>query len=227
MSDIETLLRSNLEHSENFEDCFDDLQDSQLPHSVTLCCSDSRVLQDHAWGNDQPGEIFTVSNIGNRTYQKTENGETPSGDVLYPVVHTDTDNIVVMGHTGCGAVTATYDSLTGSLEGEEPEGIEYCVGLLESRLEEGVDELPEGLERPEAINRLVEYNVDRQVEFLDESEEVPDDVNVYGVVYDFQDVYSGSRGEIHLINVDGENKVEDLKDSYPEVQDRVERLWEY
>jgi len=48
---------------------------------------------------------------------------------------------------------------------------------------------------------LVEYNVDQQVEFLRRSDDVPADVNIYGVVYDFQDAYSGSRGELHLINV--------------------------
>lgn len=226
MSDIETLLERNLEHSENFQNKFDDVQNSQSPHTVTICCSDSRVLQDHMWGNDEPGDIFTVANIGNRTYQRTEEGEAASGDVLYPVQHTDTGNIVVVGHTGCGAVTATYDAVKEGLEGE-PEGIDYCVELLKSEIEEGVEKLPDDLDRSESINRLVEYNVDRQVEMLRASEDIPDETDVYGVVYDFQDVYSGERGEIHLINVDGENSVEELRMEYSEVSDRIERLWEY
>jgi carbonic anhydrase len=59
------------------------------------------------------------------------------------------------------------------------------------------------------------------------SDEVPDDVTVAGVVYDFQDVYDGRRGEIHVINVEGETDGEALRDAYPEVEGRIERLWEY
>lgn len=222
---FEQLLRSNLEHAKIFQDKFDDVQDGQEPDFVTICCSDSRVMQDHMWGNEHPGHVFTVSNIGNRTYQDTEEGEAVSGDVLYPVEHTGTENIVVVGHTGCGAVTATYKDVQQGLD--EPAGIEHCVGLLKSRIREGVDKLPEEVEGDEAVNSLVEYNVDRQVEFLRNSDEIPEEANIYGVVYDFQDVYSGSRGELHLVNVNGENSVERLKDSYPDLQDRVERVWEY
>src|SRR6056297_1146607 len=203
------LLERNAEHASEFESRFDDVQDSHEPDVVTVCCSDSRVLQDDMWNNAEPGRIFTCGNIGNRVVQRTEEGEAVSGDVLYPVAHTGTETVVVVGHTGCGAVTATYDELTDGLD--EPAGIEHCIGLLSPRLEAGVEALPDGLDRSEAVNRLVEYNVDRQVEFLLASEDVPDDVDVVGVVYDFQDVYSDRRGEVQVVNVDGETDVESLR----------------
>jgi carbonic anhydrase len=56
---------------------------------------------------------------------------------------------------------------------------------------------------------------------------VPDDTDIIGVVYDFQDVYSGRRGEVHVINVDGETTVETLRAAYPAIESRIERLWEY
>jgi len=219
------LLQSNLDHSEKFQDRFDELQDSQEPDFVTVCCSDSRVLQDHMWGNEHPGHVFTCSNIGNRVFQDTENGEAVSGDVLYPVAHTGTDTVVVVGHTGCGAVTATYKDITEGVE--EPDGIRHCIDLLKERLEEGVEKLPEELDDSESIDCLVEYNVDRQVEFLRESEEVSEDVDIVGVVYDFQDVYSGDRGELHVINVNGEKTVSGLKEEHPEIEERISRVWEY
>jgi carbonic anhydrase len=46
-------------------------------------------------------------------------------------------------------------------------------------------------------------------------------------VYDFQDVYSGRRGEVHVVNVDGETDVEAVRDDHPAVGSRVERLWTY
>ena len=219
------LLDRNSEHAREFESRFDDVQNSQRPDAITVCCSDSRVLQDRIWGNDEPGRIFTCGNIGNRVVQRSETGETVSGDVLYPIAHTGTETAVVVGHTGCGAVTATYDALTDGLS--EPPGIEHCIGLLKPHLESGVESLPSDLPRGEAVNRLVEYNVDRQVEFLVESDDVPAEVDVFGVVYDFQDAYSGRRGEIHVVNVDGETAVDALRDEHPEIDSRIERLWEY
>ena len=219
------LLQNNADHAKAFHSRFDDVQDSQRPDAVTVSCSDSRVLQDHIWGNDRPGRLFTCTNIGNRVVQRTDSGEVVSGDVLYPVEHTGTDTVVVVGHTGCGAVTATYDALTDGIS--EPAGIEHSLDLLKPHLEPGVESLPSDLDREEAINRLVEYNVDRQVEFLKESADVPAEVDVVGVVYDFQDAYSGRRGEVHVVNVDGETDVEELRDEYPEIDSRIERLWEY
>lgn len=219
------LLDGNTRHAETFHDRFDDLQDAQHPRAVTVCCADSRVLQDHMWDNDRPGELFTVSNVGNRVLQRTAAGDVVSGDVLYPVAHTGTETAVVVGHTGCGAVTATYDAVTDGLD--EPPGIEHCVSLLRPPLEPGVEMLPDDLSRAEAVNRLVEYNVDRQVAFLRTSDEVPDSVDVVGVVYDFQDAYGGRRGEVHVVNVDGETDVDRLRRTHPAVADRVDRLWEY
>ncbi|WP_313695143.1 carbonic anhydrase [Halorarum halobium] len=223
---LETLvemLEGNSDHLGEFESRFDDVQDSQRPDAVTVCCSDSRVLQDHMWGNDRPGRVFTCSNIGNRVVQRTDSGPVVSGDVLYPVAHTHTDTVVVVGHTGCGAVTAAYDDLTDGIS--EPAGIEHCLDLLEPHLEAGVESLPSDLPREDAINNLVEYNVDRQVGFLVGSEDVPDGTTVVGVVYDFQDAYPGRRGEVHVVNVGGQTDVETLRDEYPNVTERVHRRW--
>jgi carbonic anhydrase len=222
---IVDLLARNAEHAEQFQSRFDDLQDAQHPDAVTICCSDSRVLQDGMWGNDEPGYLFTCGNIGNRVIQRMEGSEVLSGDVLYPLAHTGTRTAVVVGHTGCGAITATYAALTDGPE--EPPGIEHCLDLLGPHLAPGVERLPDDVTGDAAINHLVEYNVDRQVQFLLDSDEVPDDTDVVGVVYDFQDVYGGRRGEVQVVNVDGERDPETLRETYPDIADRVCRLWTY
>ena len=220
------LLERNTDHATEYESRFDAVQDAQHPAVVTVCCADSRVLQDRMWRNDEPGHAFTCANIGNRVVQRTDAGEVVSGDVLYPIVHTDTETAVVVGHTGCGAITAAYDAITDDVAGE-PAGIEHCIGLLTPHLEAGVEALPGDVSRTGAINRLVEYNVDRQVAALVESEAVPDGVTVVGVVYDFQSVYAGRRGEVHVVNVDGERAVDALCDAHPGIATRIERRWEY
>jgi len=225
---IVDLLADNAEHAGAYAGRFDEVQDGQHPEAVTVCCSDSRVLQDQIFGNETPGRLFTCGNIGNRVVQRTDAGEVVSGDVLYPLAHAGTRTAVVVGHTSCGAVTATYRALAGDLDAaDEPPGIEHCVGLLAPHLESGVDLLPDDLDDAEAVNRLVEYNVDRQVDRLVESGDVPDETDVVGVVYDFQDVYGGECGEVHVINVDGERDPEALRAAHEEVADRVRRLWTY
>jgi len=221
------LLADNAGHAREFSPRFDEVQDAQHPDAVTVCCSDSRVLQDHAWDNDTPGRLFTCGNIGNRVVQRTEAGEVVSGDVLYPLAHTGTRTAVVVGHTGCGAVTATYAALDDEDDLGEPPGIEHCIDLLAPHLAPGVERLPEDLDDTEAVDRLVEYNVDRQVDVLAGSDDVPDDTDVVGVVYDFQDVYGGRRGEVHVINVDGERDVDALRAAHPDSADRIRRLWSY
>jgi carbonic anhydrase len=225
MHRLRDMLAGNERHAREFDSRFDDLQEGQHPAVVTVCCSDSRVLQDHIWGNDDPGYMFKCGNIGNRVVQQTETGERISGDVLYPIAHTETDLAVVVGHTGCGAVTAAYDALEHGME--DAPGIEHCVDILKPHIQPGVDTLPDGLDRKTAINHLVEYNVDRQVDLLCESSDVPEDVIVAGVVYDFQDVYGGRRGQIYVINVDGETDAAVVAEEYPDIAARMDRLWSY
>ncbi len=222
---LELLERNDRHVSEFSNDRFDAVQDGQSPGLVTVCCSDSRVLQDELITNETPGDVFTVGVIGNRVCERTDDGATVSGDVLYPLVHAGTATAAVIGHTGCGAVTATYQDLTDGVD--EPDGIQYAIDLLKDRLAPGVDALPDGLDEESAINHLVEYNVDRQVELLLESDDVPDDVRVAGLVYDFQNVYSDDRGRLQLINVNGSRTPDAIERNTPALSSRFNRLWSY
>ena len=225
MDSFATLLAGNDDHVRAVADDLAAVEDGQQPDVVTVCCSDSRVLQDHMWGNAQPGRVFTVSNIGNRVEQTTADGDVVSGDVLYPLLHTDTDVAVVVGHSGCGAVTAAYQALTDGLD--EPTGIEHCVDLLVHRLESGVELLPDDLDDAGAVNHLVEYNVDQQVDALLASDDVPADTTVVGVVYDFQQSWGDERGRIHVVNVDGDRDPDSIRANDERIADHVTRRWSY
>lgn len=222
---VEELFAGNDHHVDEIGDTLETVQSAQHPEFVTICCGDSRVLQDDMWGNHQPGKVFTHSNIGNRVVEETETGRIVTGDVLYPLVHTGTHTAIVVGHTGCGAVTAAYRDLVDGID--EPAGIDYSVTMLEADLTSGLELLPDDIEESEAVNRLVEYNVDRQVEQLVESDDVPEIVTALGVVYDFHDAYSARRGAVHLVNVDGVRDQARLREEHPELAERVSRLWDY
>jgi len=218
------LLERNRGHTDAFDDILGEHGEGQAPDAVTVCCSDSRVLQGRMWGNPEPGETFTVGNIGNRVRQRTAETTVVSGDVLYPLLNTGTETAIVVGHTGCGAVTATYQALSG-IESDVAPGIEACVELLAEDLGDAYEALPDDLDDETAVNWLVEANVDRQVEHLRASDDVPDHVAVVGVVYDLHGVYGGKRGRITVVNVDGETELDDITDANPEVAEWADRHW--
>lgn len=222
---VKELLEGNRVHASAFDGEFDALQKEQRPPAVTVCCSDSRVLQNQMWNNEKPGRIFTCGNIGNRVIELLDGEPVISGDVLYPLAHTHTRVAIIVGHTACGAITGAYNDLVHGIE-DHP-GIKHCLTVLESDLADALELLPPDITDETAINYLVEYNVDRQIEHLEHSDAVPEDTTILGGVYDFCDVYPGKRGEIHLINIGGDRDVASLREQHPEIADRIRRRWQY
>ncbi|MFP9193763.1 carbonic anhydrase [Natronosalvus vescus] len=212
------LLEGNDSHVDGLPgDYFDPVREEQHPDVVTICCADSRVSQEGMWAVDRPGAVFTPSNIGNQAWDDHEGEKIVDGSLLYPVYYADTDAIAIVGHTGCGAVTAAYDVANGN-EPPGPAGVSKWVEMLVPVIEDGLesDLIDADAERPIVINQLVEYNVDRQAAFLHAAETVPDSVAIYGFVYDFHGVYGSDAGRAHLVNLNGETSPENIIDQLPD-----------
>jgi carbonic anhydrase len=215
------LLARNDRHVESLPaDYFAEVQESQHPHVVSLCCADSRVSQEGMWDVHEPGWLFTPSNIGNLAWDDAD-ADVVDGNLLYPIRHTDTRMVVVVGHTGCGAVTAAYDAAT---TGEYPEApgirrrVEPLVPVVERGLSGAVDpDQP----RSAVVDDLVEHNVCEQVAFLAESEEVPTEATVFGFVYDLHGHYGGPAGRAYLVSVDGRTDTAVLEDWADERTDHL------
>ena len=215
---LDALLAGNERHVADLpDDYFAAVQDGQQPDVVSVCCSDSRVPQERMWGVDDPGTVFTTSNIGNQVWDEDDGELIVDGGLLYPIAHAGTDVAAVVGHTGCGAVTAAYNAVTdGDLPG--PRGVDKWVTQLIPVIEDGLESelIDADADEEMVVNQLVEYNVDRQAQFLRDAEEVPDEVDVYGFVYDFQGVYGDEKGRTYLINVNGETDPETIAAEIPE-----------
>jgi len=214
-STLRALLDGNRRHVESLpEGYFAAVEDRQRPAVVSVCCADSRVSQEGMWSVAEPGWLFSPSTIGNLAWDSHDGERVVDGSVLYPLRYTDTAVAAVVGHTGCGAVTAALDAVRGGPDPDTPPGVAKLVDSLVPVVEAGLadDRVDPGPDADASlVDQLVEFNVDRQVAFLRDDGEVPDDVAVYGFVYDFQGVYGEDRGRTYLVNARGETDLERLR----------------
>ena len=83
----------------------------QFPEVLFITCSDARV--DPVTITDvKPGDLFIFRNIGNFVPPDSENlleGTGVAAAVEYAVEHRKVRDIVVLGHSDCGAIKALYE----------------------------------------------------------------------------------------------------------------------
>lgn len=80
-------------------------KDGQFPKALMISCADSRVVPEHIM-QAQPGDLFVCRNAGNIVPPfATQNGGV-SSTVEYAVMALGVRDIIVCGHSGCGAMKA-------------------------------------------------------------------------------------------------------------------------
>ena len=106
-----------------YQERFRELALTQKPDALFITCSDSRVVPDLLASTD-PGDLFTMRNVGNLIPPATLDGAS-TGDlseasaIEYAVLALKVANIVVCGHSGCGAMKAML-TRTPDIQGAEP-----------------------------------------------------------------------------------------------------------
>ncbi|WP_206997522.1 carbonic anhydrase [Trinickia mobilis] len=85
------------------EDLFKSLAHGQAPHTLFITCADSRVSPEMIT-QTRPGELFVCRNIGNIVPAYGEMLGGVSAVVEYAVLALDVRQVVVCGHTDCGAM---------------------------------------------------------------------------------------------------------------------------
>ena len=93
-------ISGTLTPKDNYAELRENLSSGQQPFAVVLCCSDSRVAPEIIF-DQKLGDLFVIRNAGNVV------DEDVLGSIEYAVEHLETPLVVVLGHSCCGAITAT------------------------------------------------------------------------------------------------------------------------
>lgn len=139
------------------------VEEGQHPSTLFIGCSDSRVVP-HMLTDSAPGELFIARNVGNFVppYEPVYGYHGTSAAIEFAVLRLRISNIVVCGHSHCGAIRALYEPL--------PPTARHLAKWLElaqdARLPEPVDEqvLRRTEERSIALQlaRLLSYPMVRE-----------------------------------------------------------------
>lgn len=117
MNIINNLIRGNKlfqkYHLDDFKEELEySIKNGQTPEVLLISCCDSRVTTDFMFGN-KPGDLFVVRNIGNfvPTYNSEHDFFSIAAAIEYAVNILNVPNIIVCGHSNCGACESLYKDI--------------------------------------------------------------------------------------------------------------------
>lgn len=133
----------------------------QQPETLFITCSDSRV-DPNLITNSQPGELFIVRNVGNVVPTRDLPGGTAAA-IQYAVEVLNVQNIILCGHTQCGALKAILDP-------DSVTHLEYVSRWVKSTIsvKNVIEEKYSHLEGEAKLTAAIQENVLAQLEHLRE-----------------------------------------------------------
>jgi carbonic anhydrase len=94
-------------------DRFDELAEGQAPFAIILGCADSRVPAEIVFDQGL-GDLFVIRVAGNIV------APSQVGSVEFAAARFGTRLVLVLGHSGCGAIVATLEELQRPTENQSP-----------------------------------------------------------------------------------------------------------
>lgn len=170
---------------------FDTMGSDQKPFAVILGCSDSRVPAEIIFDQGL-GDLFVIRVAGNVV------APSQIGSIEFACQQFGTQLVVVLGHTQCGAVTATVDSLMNN-----PDQISPNIASIVERVKPAVQPLIDkhkDAERSEIINLSARANVKHSVQALQKRSEILDGLINAGKLKIVGAEYSVATGEVEFFD---------------------------
>jgi carbonic anhydrase len=162
-------------------------KDKQHPFVSMLSCSDSRAPVEMVF--DQAlGDVFSVRLAGNIASDKA------IGSLEFGCKYLGSKLIVVLGHTGCGAVKAACDNFKDGHIGEITNLIKPAVRLEKSILEQ------RDSSNAEFVAKVCELSVQVQMDEIMHSSEILQDMLASRQIAIVGGIYDLASGEVHFMD---------------------------
>ena len=184
--------KTYMEHGPKFFSAF---ADAELPRATVVTCSDSRV-QPQAWDETSENDDYTVRNFGN-----TLAGD--EGSIEYGIEQLHTPLLLIIGHTGCGAVKAAGGDTSKLSKAMQTQ----LKGLSIPRAAAGKNENQAWADavianvHNQVTNALKKYGKRVQSGSL----------TVVGAVFDFRDDLGQGPGKFVIVDVNGNGEAERME----------------
>lgn len=162
-------------------------KDKQHPFVSMLSCSDSRAPVEMVF--DQAlGDVFSVRLAGNIASDKA------IGSLEFGCKYLGSKLIVVLGHTGCGAVKAACDNFKDGHIGEITNLIKPAVRLEKSILEQ------RDSSNAEFVTKVCELSVQVQMDEIMHSSEILQDMMANRQIAIVGGIYDLGSGEVRFMD---------------------------
>jgi len=115
MKDLKEIISN---HPQEHIELFKKLRKEQNPHTLFITCSDSRIIPNIITST-MPGDLFLIRNVGNIVPNPDSSAISVLAAVEYAVNILRISDIVICGHSNCGAIgavcnPASYDKAKNS-----------------------------------------------------------------------------------------------------------------
>lgn len=185
---LQGMININLEYAKKFyERVPKDSLVKQTPNSTVVLCSDSRV-ETNAFNENPAGDVFTIRNIGNQF-------QTAQGSVEYGVDYLHTPLLLIIGHSGCGAVKA-------AMEQYKPKSLQLLKEIDTLRSD------PTG-----TLDENVLLNVNYQVDLATkrfQKEVDSGELTIIGMIYDLYNNFNYGYGRLILVNINNDTNPQNI-----------------
>lgn len=201
---LKSLIEGNNHYANNNHSKYEKLKAKQTPTVTLVTCCDSRVPQD-LFNIESLNNIFTVRNIGNQ-YRNSE------GSIKYPIMHLKTPLLIVMGHTGCGAIKASLSDYR-----EEDDTIQKeVIGLVNSiRLANQTTNVQKIDDENKRLAVYAQINVDHQIGKLLADYQIKKKVSdgqlfIIGMIFDIHGIFGDKAAHAYITNINGVTNIEEM-----------------
>lgn len=97
-------------------------KEGQHPYAIVICCSDSRVIPEKIFSANI-GDLFVIRVAGNVLDRHA------LGSIEYAAEHLGCSLVLMLGHTGCGAVAAALSGHAAGFVSAITDDIRAAIGM--------------------------------------------------------------------------------------------------